>query len=216
VNILVFLGPAGSGKGTQAQYLQERFQFTHLSTGNLLREEVTSGSALGAQVQSVIELGDLVSDDIILSIIREHVSILMSKDDIKGIVFDGFPRTIEQAIAFDQMLLSVDLKLNKAVYFDLSLDASIDRISGRQIDSRNNMVYHKISNPAPMDVQPYLISRDDDGPEQVRHRYLVYQNETEPLLSHYSPLLMRIDCMNTIDDIHLTFDDLVQSFQVSV
>ena len=215
MNILVFLGPAGSGKGTQAQYLKEQFQFAHISTGNLLRDEVASGSPLGQQVQSVIESGDLVSDDIILSIIREHVSIMLSKDDINGIVFDGFPRTIEQAVAFDKMLLSLELKINKAVYFDLSLDESIDRISGRQIDSRNNMVYHKVSNPAPIDVVPHLISRDDDDPEKVRHRYLVYQNETEPLLSHYSQQLVRIDCMNTIDDIHITFDDLVQSFQVS-
>ena len=216
MNILIFLGPAGSGKGTQAQYLKEQFQFAHLSTGDLLRAEVASNSALGQKVKSVIQSGDLVSDDIIIEIIKDRVSSLIKNGDFNGIVFDGFPRTLQQAKSFDHMLTSLNLQLNKAIYFDLTLDESIRRISGRQIDSRNNHVYHKISNPAPADVQPHLVSRNDDEPEKVKHRYMVYQNETEPLISHYDSKLVRIDCMKSIDHIHHTFDDLVQSFQVSV
>lgn len=216
MNILIFLGPAGSGKGTQAQYLKEKFQFAHLSTGDLLRAEVKSGSELGTKVQAVIDAGDLVSDDIILSIIKENIVRLTEKGNLPGIVFDGFPRTVDQAKSFDEMLSSMGLNLNQAIYFDLSLEESIHRISGRQIDSRNNMVYHKDSNPAPAEAEPYLISRDDDNPEKVKHRYTVYQNETAPLIQHYSNSLLTIDCLKSIDDIHQTFDELVQSFQVSV
>ncbi len=216
MNILVFLGPAGSGKGTQAQYLKEHFQYAHLSTGDLLRAEVSSNSVLGQQVKMVMQSGDLVSDDIIISIIKERILNLTKQSDYRGVVFDGFPRTIEQAKAFDNVLDSLQLKLDKAIYFDLSLDESIKRISGRQIDSRNNTVYHKISNPAPDDAQPFLISRNDDQPEKVKHRYDVYQSETKPLLNHYSNQLLQIDCMKGIDDIHQIFDDLVQSFKVSV
>ena len=104
----------------------------------------------------------------------------MVKEEVSGAIFDGFPRTIAQAHAFDELLTSQGLSLSSVLYFDLSLKASIDRISGRQIDSRNNDVYHKISKPAPVDVQPYLITRDDDTEEKVTHRFNVYQEETSP------------------------------------
>ena len=215
MNILIFLGPAGSGKGTQAQYLKEEFNFAHISTGDLLRAEVKSNSDLGQKVQAVMKSGNLVSDEIIIEIIKDHVTSLIQQNDLKGIVFDGFPRTLAQAKAFDLMLSSLSLRLNKAMYFDLSLEESIKRISGRQIDSRNNNVYHKDSNPAPVDAEPYLISRNDDQPAKVKHRYDVYLQETEPLISHYNNHLVRIDCNQSIDDINELFNALIQSFQVS-
>ncbi len=215
MNILIFLGPAGSGKGTQAQYLKAQFNFAHISTGDLLRAEVKSDSDLGKKVQAVMKSGNLVSDEIIIEIIKDHVTALTQQTHLKGIVFDGFPRTLAQGKAFDSMLNSLDLRLNKAMYFDLSLAESIKRISGRQIDSRNNNVYHKDSNPAPADAEAYLISRNDDQPEKVKHRYDVYQKETEPLISHYNNHLVRIDCNQSIDDINAIFNGLIQSFQVS-
>ena len=215
MNILIFLGPAGSGKGTQAQYLKEKFQFSHLSTGDLLRTEVKSGSELGRKVQTVIDSGNLVSDAIILSIIKDNLQEIIRENAHPGIVFDGFPRTLEQARAFDVMLASLGLTLTHAVSFDLSLEESISRISGRQIDSRNNTVYHKETNPAPKEIQPYLVSRDDDNPEKVKVRYGVFQKETNPLKQHYADDLLVIDCMQPIDHIHRLFDELVQSFQVS-
>jgi adenylate kinase len=215
MNILIFFGPAGSGKGTQAQYLSDKFNFLHLSTGDLLRNEVKSETSLGMQVQKVIEAGDLVSDDIILEIIRHNILIAIENNRTSGIVFDGFPRTIDQALAFDQLLNSINLTINRAVYFDLSLETSLQRISGRQIDSRTNIVYHKASNPAPVEVQPYLVTREDDDSDKVKHRYQVYQNETLPLTNHYADKLLTVDCLKTIDDIHLIFDELVYSLQVS-
>ena len=140
MNIIIFLGPAGSGKGTQAQYLRDHFNYAHLSTGDLLRAEVKSDSKLGQEVQSVIHAGNLVSDDIIIKIIRNNVAGL--KDASKeGIIFDGFPRTVEQANAFQDLLSDLNLSISSVLYFDLSLSESINRISGRLIDSRNNNVY---------------------------------------------------------------------------
>ena len=148
MNVLIFLGPAGSGKGTQAQFLKDSLNYEHLSTGDLLRAEIKSNSELGQQVQSVINSGNLVSDDIILNIIKKNITGLKSSNKT-GVMFDGFPRTIEQANALTSLMKEMGLNLTKVLYFDLSLEESIDRISGRLIDSRNNNVYHKVSNPAP-------------------------------------------------------------------
>ncbi len=215
MNIIILLGPAGSGKGTQAQFLRDRFNYTHLSTGDMLRAEVSSESELGLKVKAVIDSGALVSDDIIVSIIKLRLQKLLMNDEV-GAIFDGFPRTLPQAEAFQRLLDSVGIKLSSVLYFDLSLDTSIERISGRQIDSRNNDVYHRISKPAPLDVQPYLVTRDDDTEDKVTHRYNVYHQETAPLLSYYNDYLKRIDCLRSIQEINHELVQLVESFQVSV
>ena len=133
MNVLIFLGPAGSGKGTQAQFLKDKLNYDHLSTGDLLRAEIKSNSELGQQVQSVINSGNLVSDDIILNIIKKNINGLKSSNK-SGIMFDGFPRTTEQANALGVLIKEMDLNLSKVLYFDLSLDESINRISGRLSD----------------------------------------------------------------------------------
>jgi adenylate kinase len=214
MNVLIFLGPAGSGKGTQAQFLKDKLNYEHLSTGDLLRAEIKSNSDLGQQVQSVIHSGNLVSDDIILNIIKKNINGLKSSNK-SGVIFDGFPRTIEQANSLGSLMNEMDLNLSKVLYFDLSLEESINRISGRLIDSRNNNVYHKISNPAPTEAEPYLISRKDDTPDKVTHRYNVYKNETAPLLDYYQSELFRIDCLQSIDAISNQITDLVDSFELS-
>ena len=215
MNIIILLGPAGSGKGTQAQFLRDRFNYNHLSTGDMLRAEVASESELGLKVKSVIDSGNLVSDDIIISIIKQRLQKLVLNNET-GAIFDGFPRTIAQAEAFQRLLDSENIALSSVLYFDLSLDASIERISGRQIDSRNNDVYHRVSKPAPADVQPYLVTRDDDTEDKVTHRYHVYQKETQPLLTFYDNYLKRIDCLRSIEEINRELVQLVESFQVSV
>ena len=214
MNVLIFLGPAGSGKGTQAQFLKDKLNYEHLSTGDLLRAEIKSNSDLGQQVQSVINSGNLVSDDIILTIIRKNINGLKSSNK-SGVIFDGFPRTTEQANSLSSLMKEMDLNLSKVLYFDLSLEESINRISGRLIDSRNNNVYHKISNPAPAEAEPFLISRKDDTPDKVTHRYNVYKSETTPLLDYYESELYRIDCLQSIDAISNQITDLVDSFELS-
>lgn len=213
MKIFVFFGPAGSGKGTQAQYLKSDHGFHHLSTGDMLRSEVNSNSDLGNKVKSVIDSGNLVTDEIILDIIAKNISTLTSGNDHAGIVFDGFPRTIAQANGFDAILSSMNLSVDQAFLFDLSLEASLDRIAGRRIDSRNNDVYHINSNPAPESVVPFLIHRDDDQPEKVTHRYELYKQQTQPLVEFYSDRLITVDCELTISQIHAQFDQQIRSFE---
>ena len=104
MNILIFLGPAGSGKGTQAQYLKNQYKYAHISTGDLLRSEVASNSNLGKQVANIINNGNLVSDDIMITLIKDKLSHLSKDSDCNGVVFDGFPRTKDQAIIFDELI----------------------------------------------------------------------------------------------------------------
>ena len=137
MNIIILLGPAGSVR-TQAQFLRDRFNYNHLSTGDMLRAEVASESELGLKVKSVIDSGNLVSDDIIISIIKQWLQKLVLNNET-GAIFDGFPRTTAQAEAFQRLLDSENIALSSVLYFDLSLDASIERISGRQIDSKTMM-----------------------------------------------------------------------------
>ena len=214
MNVLIFLGPAGSGKGTQAQFLKDQSNYEHLSTGDLLRAEIKSNSELGQQVQSVIHSGNLVSDDIILNIIQKHINDLKLSNK-SGVIFDGFPRTLDQANALTNLITKMELRLTKVLYFHLSLEESINRISGRLVDSRNNNVFHKISNPAPKEAEPFLITRKDDTPDKVTHRYNVYKNETTPLLDFYQSDLYQVDCLQTIKQISNQIDSLVQSFELS-
>ena len=214
MKIFVFLGPAGSGKGTQAQYLSKEYGFNHLSTGDMLRKEVADNSELGKTVKSVIESGNLVTDDIILNIIEKNILSIQSSD-CKGIVFDGFPRTVAQATGFDSILSKMGFSVDQTFLFDLSLEASLDRIAGRRVDSRNNDVYHVISNPAPEEVVPFLIHREDDQPEKVSYRYQLYQDQTQPLIEYYTHCLVTIDCERSIQDIYSQFDQQVKLFQLN-
>ena len=134
MKIFVFLGPAGSGKGTQAQYLKSEYSFFHLSTGDMLRNEVASGSTLGLRLKEVIDSGNLVTDEIILDIISSNISKILIDNTFEGIVFDGFPRTIAQANGFSPILANHGLTVDQTFLFDLSLEASLDRISGRRIE----------------------------------------------------------------------------------
>ncbi len=216
MKIFVFLGPAGSGKGTQAQYLKNQYGFYHLSTGDMLREEVSSESELGLKVKSVMKSGNLVTDEIILNIIEKNIASLVNDKDCVGIVFDGFPRTSAQAVNFDSMLSKLGLAVDHTFLFDLSLESSLDRIAGRRIDSRNNDVYHVKSKPAPDAVRPYLIHRDDDQPDKITYRYKLYQEQTQPLVDFYKDRLITINCELSINEIHSQFDKQIQSFEQKV
>jgi adenylate kinase len=209
VDILILLGPAGSGKGTQSQFLQETYQFRHLSTGDLLRKEVQSESSLGSKVSSIMKSGDLVSDEIILEIVNDNLKKIATDPSVPGVIFDGFPRTIDQAKQLDNLLTNLNLSLTNILYFDISREDSIKRISGRQIDSRNNHVYHIESNPAPKDCEPFLIQRDDDTPEKVSHRYNIFMEQTKPLLTYYGSQVVEINSLQSINDIQHSIDSIL-------
>jgi len=180
---LILLGPPGAGKGTQAKFICEKFGIPQISTGDMLRAAVKAGTPLGREAKKVIDAGQLVSDDIIIGLVKER----LKKPDCKhGYLFDGFPRTIPQAEAMQEAGIGVDHVLE----VDVPDNEIITRISGRRVHPGSGRVYHVRFNPPQVadrdDVtgEP-LVQRDDDKEETVRHRLEVYRKQTRPLIEHY-------------------------------
>lgn len=183
---LILLGGPGSGKGTQAAIITERFKIPQISTGDMLREAVRAGTPLGVQAKSVMDAGGLVSDEIILGLIENRI---MKSDCVNGFLLDGFPRTIVQAEGLDAMGISIDHVIEIAV----PDEEIVRRMSGRRVHPQSGRIYHLEYNPPrepgkdDQTGEP-LIQRDDDTEETVRKRLAVYHDQTEPLVSHYAGL----------------------------
>jgi len=181
---LILLGAPGAGKGTQAQYICERYGIPQISTGDMLRAAVKAGTPLGIEAKKVMDAGGLVSDDIILGLIKER---LQQPDCAKGFLFDGFPRTIPQA----QALKDQGVKLDFVVEVDVPDEEIIKRMSGRRVHPGSGRTYHVVFNPPRIEGQDDLtdeplIQRDDDKVETVRKRLDVYHSQTKPLVEFYS------------------------------
>ena len=181
---LILLGPPGAGKGTQATFIKEAFGIPQISTGDMLRAAVKAGTPLGLAAKKIMDSGALVSDDIIIGLVKER---LAQADCARGFLFDGFPRTIPQAEA----MKSAGVKLDAVLEIDVPDDAIIERMSGRRSHVASGRTYHVKFNPPKVagvdDVtgEP-LIQRKDDAEETVRNRLAVYQNQTRPLVAYYS------------------------------
>ncbi len=195
---LIFLGPPGAGKGTQAQRLVEERGFVQLSTGDILREAVKSGTELGKKAKEYMEAGKLVPDDLIIAIIEEKLRGLKGKD----IILDGFPRTIPQAEALDKMLSEVDRTLDKVILFDLSDKEILRRLTGRRVDPKTGKVYHIEFNPPPEGVK--VIQREDDREEVIKKRLAVYHQQTAPLIEYYKKQdkLFVVDASKPPDEVY--------------
>lgn len=183
---IILLGAPGAGKGTQAEYLRETFGIPQISTGDMLRKAVQAGNELGKQVKSVMEKGGLVSDDIIIALIKERIS---HSDCKNGFLFDGFPRTIPQAQALVDAGINIDVVLEIVV----PDDEIVRRLSGRRVHEQSGRIYH-IDNKAPKNPgkddltgEP-LMQRDDDKESTVRNRLQVYHSQTKPLVNFYKQL----------------------------
>src|SRR4249920_3053501 len=181
---LILLGPPGAGKGTQAAYIRDAYGIPQISTGDMLRAAVKAGSPLGLAAKQVMDSGSLVSDDIIIGLVKER---LAQPDCANGFLFDGFPRTIPQADA----MKAAGVKLDYVLEIDVPFEAIIERMSGRRSHTASGRTYHVKFNPPKIagvdDVtgEP-LIQRDDDREETVRKRLEVYQAQTRPLVDFYS------------------------------
>jgi adenylate kinase len=184
--ILVLLGPPGSGKGTQGALLKNKLGFEHISTGDMLRAEVSKKSTLGLKAEEYMKQGLLVPDDLIIAMIK---NILIQAPN-KNYVFDGFPRNVNQAEAFETMLNTMGLQVDKVFYFDLDDDVIIKRLSGRRVcpkcSATYNIYYQKPKNDTlcDNDATP-LIQRDDDKEEVIANRLRVYKEQTFPLIEYY-------------------------------
>lgn len=198
---LILLGAPGAGKGTQAEVLCEKFGIPTVSTGAIIRESINSGSELGNKVKAIIEAGKLVSDDIVIEIIKER----LSKDDCKsGFILDGFPRTIAQAEALE----TLGIKIDSVVSIEVEDELIIERLSGRRECSSCRATYHVTNNPSKDGDKcekcgSALIMRKDDEPETIANRLKVYHAETEVLKNFYDAkgLLKKFDGTQEISKI---------------
>jgi adenylate kinase len=181
---LILLGPPGAGKGTQAAHIKDKFGIPQISTGDMLRAAVKAGTPLGIAAKKVMDSGALVSDDIIIGLVRER---LQESDCANGYLFDGFPRTIPQADAMRQAGVGLDYVLE----IDVPNEEIITRMSGRRVHPASGRSYHVKFNPPKVagkddSTGEDLIQRDDDREETVRKRLEVYQSQTRPLVDYYS------------------------------
>ncbi|HVG03871.1 MAG TPA: adenylate kinase, partial [Burkholderiaceae bacterium] len=183
---LILLGPPGAGKGTQAAFIKERYKIPQISTGDMLRAAIVAGTPLGLAAKQVMDVGALVSDDIIIGLVKER---LLAPDTASGYLFDGFPRTIPQAEA----MTDASVKLDYVLEIDVPKDDIIDRMSGRRVHAPSGRVYHVKFNPPKVEGKDdvtgeALIQRDDDKEETVRKRLRVYRDQTSALVGYYSNL----------------------------
>jgi len=181
---LILLGPPGAGKGTQAAFIKERYGIPQISTGDMLRAAVKAGTPLGLAAQKVMDRGQLVSDDIIIRLVKER---LKEPDCAKGYLFDGFPRTIPQADAMKAAAVRIDHVLE----IDVPEAEIVLRMSGRRVHQASGRTYHVKFNPPKAEGKDDvtgepLIQRDDDREETVRKRLEVYQQQTRPLVDYYT------------------------------
>jgi adenylate kinase len=206
---LILLGAPGAGKGTQAAYICQKYGIPQISTGDMLRAAVKAGTELGVAAKKVMDAGGLVSDDIIIGLVKERIA---QPDCAKGFLFDGFPRTIPQADA----MRNAGVKLDLVLEIDVPDEAIIERMSGRLFHTASGRSYHVKFNPPKtpgvddLTGEP-LVQRDDDKEETVRKRLAVYQSQTRPLVDYYSkwaatgdaqaPRYARIAGVGSVEDI---------------
>lgn len=181
---LILLGAPGAGKGTQAANICARYSIPQISTGDMLRAAVKAGTPLGLQAKAVMDAGQLVSDNLIIGLVRDR---LQQADCANGFLFDGFPRTIAQADA----LKAADIGIDVVLEFDVPDETIVERLGGRRVHPGSGRVYHVVYNPPKVagrdDVTGEdLVQRDDDREETVRRRLAVYHDQTQPLVSYYA------------------------------
>ena len=202
---IILLGPPGAGKGTQARHLVDTRDMAQLSTGDMLRDAKSSGSEMGLKVAEVMARGDLVTDDIVIGLIREK----LSEANAGGFIFDGFPRTLGQAVALDVLLKECGQSLASVIEMKVDDAALVARITGRSTCASCGEVYHDITKPQPADGKcvncggTEFSRRADDNAESLRQRLMEYYKKTSPLLGYYfaHDKLVSVDGLASIDKV---------------
>jgi adenylate kinase len=202
---LIFLGPPGAGKGTQAQRLARRFNIPHLSTGDILRRAVAERTSLGKKAKKLMDAGQLVPDEVVNGIVDEA---LQKPEAERGFVLDGFPRTVAQATALDEMLARRGRSIDYVISLDVPVETLVDRLSGRLTCPVDGAVYHLRTNPpkkagvCDRDGTP-LVQRPDDQPDAVRRRLAEYEKKTALLTGYYKArrVVRNVDGVGTPDEV---------------
>lgn len=211
---IILLGAPGAGKGTQAQFLMKKFSIPQISTGDMLRSAIKAQTELGLAAKKVMDAGQLVSDDIIIGLVKERVA---QADCKEGFLLDGFPRTIPQAQAMTEAKIDVDY----CVEFDVADEVIVKRMAGRRVHPPSGRVYHVEFNPPQNEgiddvTGEALVVRDDDKEETVRKRLGVYHEQTKPLIDFYSDAAkngkchyVKIDGSQSVEDVSKQLDSLI-------
>lgn len=211
---IILLGAPGAGKGTQAQFLMKKFGIPQISTGDMLRAAIKAGTQMGLAAKKVMDAGQLVSDEIIIGLVKERIA---QEDCVNGFLLDGFPRTIPQADAMKDAGVSVD----HCIEFDVPDDVIVDRMSGRRVHPASGRVYHLVYNPPKVegkddDSGDDLIVREDDKEATVRDRLGVYHSQTKPLVNYYQTASKeglcqyhRLDGTQAVESVRAQLDNLL-------
>ena len=179
---MIFIGPPGAGKGTQAARLVERYQIPHISTGDMFRQAVKEGTPMGQEADRYMKAGQLVPDEVVIGLVRER---LAQSDTQSGFMLDGFPRTVPQAEALSEALKTDGVELDVVLLLEVPDSLIVDRIVGRRSDPETGAIYHLKFNPPPTEISDRLIHRKDDTEEAVRSRLEAYHNMTAPIIPFY-------------------------------
>ncbi len=208
---IVLLGAPGSGKGTQAQMLRDEHRVPHVSTGDMLREAVASGTRFGQKAKAIMDAGELVSDDVMLGIIEER---LANADAADGFILDGFPRTRRQAVDLEQLLERLDTPLDAAVLMDVESDVLMKRLTGRRTCSKTGKLLNIYFSPQEeidecLESGGELIQRDDDNEATIANRLDVYRTSTAPVIEYYKARdkLTVVDANGSIEEVYGRLQD---------
>ncbi|PCJ90834.1 MAG: adenylate kinase [Porticoccaceae bacterium] len=214
---IILLGPPGAGKGTQAAYITNKFGIPQISTGDMLRAAVKAGSELGLKAKGIMASGGLVSDDLIIALVKERIQ---ESDCVNGFLFDGFPRTIPQAEA----LIAEGVSIDKVIEIHVADEEIIARLSGRRVHEGSGRVYHISHNPPKQEgvddvTGEQLVQREDDHEATVRNRLKVYHDQTKPLVDFYqglstsqsdnAPAYARIDGVGPLDEVQARLESIL-------
>ena len=210
---IVFMGPPGAGKGTQAEKIIENYQIPHISTGDMFRKAIKDQTELGMEAKRYMDQGALVPDHVTIGIVQDRLS---ESDCKSGFLLDGFPRTVDQAKALDEILTSLDSKIDYVINIDVDLDILKERLTGRRICRSCGATYHMIFNPPAVagtcdKCGGELYQRKDDNEETVGNRLDVYVSQTKPLLDYYSLAgnLVNINGQQSIDLVFAEIQDVL-------